>query len=222
MLSMKFRSRILSYSHLEGYDGFPQFQLRRVDANIYDNDRYDSDVSPHYQLYLYEHVLSLSMASSPKEIAMRCALGSEVMVRDQRQQQWFAAKVVAIKNATKMITVERYGFRPGTGREDIKIDEQRVHLIARRFKVGDLVSSYCPKMIETKHEEMHQLFNGQVVALNVDGTYAVQYQDGETHPKVDGVYIFKATRHRFEEGQLCVALRYVLLLVLMRSCALKT
>ena len=140
---------------------------------------------------------------------MHCALGSAVKVRDPQQQQWFAAKVIAINNSTKMITLEKYGFLEGTEREDVKIDEQRVHLIRRLFKVGDLVTSYCPKMIETNHDSMYQLYRSQVVALNVDGTYAVQYQDGETHPKVDGCYIFKAAKHRFEEGQLCMALRYV-------------
>jgi len=204
------RSRLLSYHHLEEWDGFPQFQLRRVDSNIYDNDRYDSNLSPFHTLYLYEHILSVSMASSPKEIAMHCGIGSAVKVRDPQQQQWFSAKVVAINNSTKMITVEKHGFRSGTEREMIKIDEQRLHLIRRRFNVGDLVASYCPKMLEKDHDEMYTLYKGQVVALNVDGSHAVQFQDGETVAKVDAVHIFSAAaaRHRFEEGQQCVALRY--------------
>merc|ERR1719203_1097996 len=93
-------SRILSLHHLEIWDGFPEFQLRRVDANVYDSDRYDTNISPHQRLFLYQHVLSHSMASSPSDIRNRCRVGSRVTVRDKKQQHWFAAKVIS-KNEKK-------------------------------------------------------------------------------------------------------------------------
>eukprot|EP00484_Ammonia_sp_Unknown_P021909 CAMPEP_0197031312 /NCGR_PEP_ID=MMETSP1384-20130603/10356_1 /TAXON_ID=29189 /ORGANISM="Ammonia sp." /LENGTH=798 /DNA_ID=CAMNT_0042460823 /DNA_START=9 /DNA_END=2405 /DNA_ORIENTATION=- len=201
-------SRILSFSHLESWDGFPSYQLRRVDANVYDNDRYDTNLSPHQRLYLYEHVLSPNQASSPKDIAQHCAVGSHVTVRDPKQQRWFSADVIALNNATKTITINKDGFLGDTGIEEIKIDEQRLHLIRRRFAVNDLVTAYCMKMIETEQDDMYTLYRGQVVAHKKDGTYLIQYEDGEQTPAVPDVYIFRCNRPKYEEGDVCIASRY--------------
>ncbi len=54
--------------YLVSWDGFPAQQLRRIDANVYDNDRYDSNLSPYHKLYIYSHVLSQHLASAPKEV----------------------------------------------------------------------------------------------------------------------------------------------------------
>ena len=203
-----YRSRILSFSHLEGWDGFPQFQLRRIDANVYDNDRYDTNMSPYQRLYLYEHVLSLAMASSPKSITTNCRIGSRVTVRDIKQQQWFTAKVLSINDKTKSIMVQKNNWINDTGIEEIKIDEQRIHLVRQRFNIGDLISAYCPKMIENNHDELYTLYRGQVVGINDNGTYKIQYEDGETIPKINECFMFRRTSYKYDEGLLCIASRY--------------
>eukprot|EP01084_Bolivina_argentea_P287672 493618_1 len=201
-------SRILSLSHLESWDGFASQQLRRIDANAYDNDRYETNISPHHRLYMYEHTLSPAAASSPKEILTQCTVGCEVTVRDVQQQQWLTAKVLAMNEKSKSLTVRKDGFIGDTGVEEMKIDEQRVHLIRRRFQTGDLMSCYCPKMVDNGHEDMYTLFRGQVMQCNANGTYAVQFEDGETHSRVDEIYMFSRCVHKYAEGDECVAFRY--------------
>ena len=201
-------SRILSFSHLESWDGFPQFQLRRVDYNVYDNDRYNTNMSPHQKLYVYQHTLSHKQASSPKDIITYCRLNSEVTIRDPKLKHWFTAKVLGINDKTKSIMVRKNGFLEDTGIEEIKIEEQRIHLISRRFKEGDLICAYCPKMIDNEHDELYTLFRAQVMECNSDGTYGIQYEDGENLAKINECYIFKRTEYKYQEGQLCVALRY--------------
>ena len=193
---------------MEAWDGFPAFQLRRIDANVYDNDRYDTNMSPHQRLYLYQHVLSLALASSPKSIQTNCKIGSKVMVRDIKQQQWFTAKVLQINDKTKSITVQKNNWINDTGIEEVKIDEQRIHLVMQRFNIGDLISAYCPKMIENNHDELYTLYRAQVIGVNDNGTYKIQYEDGETIPKINECFMFERTNYKYEEGKLCIASRY--------------
>ena len=90
---------------MESWDGFPAFQLRRVDANVYDNDRYDTNMSPHHKLYLYQHVLSPKQASPKQDIITKCRVGCDILVRDTKQQQWFTATVLAINDKTKSMLI---------------------------------------------------------------------------------------------------------------------
>eukprot|EP00485_Elphidium_margaritaceum_P002516 CAMPEP_0202692720 /NCGR_PEP_ID=MMETSP1385-20130828/7028_1 /ASSEMBLY_ACC=CAM_ASM_000861 /TAXON_ID=933848 /ORGANISM="Elphidium margaritaceum" /LENGTH=806 /DNA_ID=CAMNT_0049348301 /DNA_START=27 /DNA_END=2450 /DNA_ORIENTATION=- len=204
-------ARILSFAQLESWDGFPAYQLRRIDANVYDCDRYDTNLSAYQKLYLYQHVLSPKMASSPRDIALHCRVGAEVTVRDARRQQWFSAIVIAVNAATKTVTVNKDGFIGDTGIEELKMDEQRIHLLQRRFGVGDLITAYCPKLIDMEDAAMYTLYRAQVMAIEKGGTYEIQYEDGEVFRGMDEVYMFAyeaAKVHAFGEGQLCLAMRY--------------
>ena len=75
-----YNARIFSYCHLEKWDQFPEFEFRRVDANIFSDDRYQmvtscdhshghghgSHAHSHFQnipLYLYQRILSIRSAS---------------------------------------------------------------------------------------------------------------------------------------------------------------
>lgn len=129
MQHVPFNGRIMSYQSLEDWDGFPREALRRVNCNIYDNDRFVSNVSPYFKAYLYKHIVRPTMATPLALLKRKGALkvGNYVHIRDNEAQRWVTSKIKKIENGNS-INVERYQWEVPF-EEDVKIDSQRIHLI---------------------------------------------------------------------------------------------
>mmetsp|Transcript_49279 Transcript_49279/g.60530 ORF Transcript_49279/g.60530 Transcript_49279/m.60530 type:complete len:745 (-) Transcript_49279:36-2270(-) len=202
-----FGARILSYFQLESWDDYPMESLRRIDINVYDFDRFNCNLGNNKKIYIYEHVLSHKLPSQPKECESNIKVGMQVSIIDNISQHWFVSDVKKVLK--DRIVIERVKWEIKES-EEIKFNEQRIRLIKNRFKIGDNIIAYSPKNINNGDidGEMYTLYDSQVLNVNIDGTYVIQYSDGEVHHKVLDIWMFKKYYAKYKENDILLALRY--------------
>ena len=129
-----FHSRILAYERLEDWEQFETIEnreaLKRIDCNVYDNDRFDTNLARFFKVFLYRHNISRYNATpiSRLERAGALQVGNYVRIRDDELQRWITSRIESIANDNRSIRVSRYMWE-APFEETVAIDSQRIHLI---------------------------------------------------------------------------------------------
>merc|ERR1719410_866634 len=182
----------LTYHDLKKFDCFNWEQLRQIDKNIYDNDRYITSWSQGWRFYIWEHVHHLTKDPHSVQIT-----GSWKGLK-QNDQILFTTEDTPTLRYGEVISVsgdkeeksDEVNLLVRTCRiEKNKIQTENValsssskatvHRTRHRFRIGQSVRAYFTDNFNaSQYQARYQIYKAQVVGVTADKlSYLLQYTD---------------------------------------------
>lgn len=195
--SMRPGTRFLTYHDLRKWVGFNHDEFKQLDVNVYDNSRYITSWSQGWRFYLWARRRSPLKASVLSRDDFAELLSERrISVRDKHGDfQWAEVLEVDIASGEVLVSHPRESRR-----EYIGFDENRIRLSRPAFEIGEKITCYWPNFVEKRTRSAFELYNGTISGHQADGSYIIEYEDGDRHHSVHPHWVFKKPNLLFREG----------------------
>eukprot|EP01084_Bolivina_argentea_P006592 12497_1 len=219
MCSTPYGCTFLTYHDLKKFKCFDWKQLRQIDCNIYDNDRYITSWSQGWRFYLWEHIPHFTDSlhyEQIEKIATDLHESDQILFKDKNDDVLQYGEVLTISGSTQeeVKQSEDVQLIVRTNRiESKKVHYQNVTLSSNdfniyktrhRFRIGQEVSAYYPENLkESQYQLRYEIYRGKVIAVNAHSlSYVLKYVDeGTTRLSVSEQHVYKRPELLFKPGE---------------------
>jgi len=195
----------LTYHDLKKFSCYDWNQLRQIDCNIYDNDRYITSWSQGWRFYIWEHIRHFH--NDPHYVAVNGKWSENLKVNDQIL---FTTKDDDEMKYGEIVTISSDGAdKGGDDEEEQKGSDHEVNLIVKtnrieakemhyesialsssdsgvkvfrsrhRFRMGQVVRAYhSDNFKSTQHHTRYQIYKAKIIGVNAKRlSYVVKYME---------------------------------------------
>jgi len=226
MCSTPLGCTFLTYHDLKKFECYDWDQLRQIDCNIYDNDRYITSWSQGWRFFIWRHIAHFSKTKHFDAVAgdrWRESLkeGDQILFKgDDGTMRYGEIAAMATANEeekgdaaelivkTNRIEAQQMHYDNVT----VSASTHSVFRTAHRFKIGDEVSAYYPDNLKTtqQHHIRFQIYRARVIGVNAHRlSYVLRYSDEHcqniTKLDVSEQYVYALPELLYEPGEQVMA-----------------
>jgi len=211
----------LTYHDLKKFPAFDWQQLRQIDCNIYDNDRYITSWSQGWRFYLWQHIRGNQLCA-PLEPAESLRVEDSILFAASSSDDGDFEPLDYSYGEIVRIDVDADGDRKLTVKTN-RIDTRKVYYAnmlltasrcslrrtRHRFRVRDRVCAYSAeneRVLEAQgapFRDRFRMHRATVIAVHADRlAYALEYDEGHcTECVVPEEFVYEVPELRFKKGE---------------------
>lgn len=183
----------LTYHDLKTLPVFRQNQLRQLDVNVFDSDRYPTSWSQGWRFYLWEHTLDSTKKLEPHQIKYLSNVKYLTIIRNNAS---FSVQLYNIDEKEQLV----YGIPSGgTQIESFNPLHDCIYSFGFRLEVGTPICSYWPHNVMNDVSSQFEPFFGHIDSIGLQG-YNITFEDGDVATEVNPSWVFTRPNWMFHVG----------------------
>jgi len=209
----------LTYHDLKKFKCYDWDNLRQIDCNVYDNDRYITSWSQGWRFYLWEHVHNYAKAlpydTEPNGAALLAALkqDDQIVFKDNRDKDspLQYGEILTISKddekseetnlivKTNKLEVKKVHYENVT----LSSSDYTIYKTRHRFRIGQDVSAYFPENLkDSEYHNRFHLLKAKVMAVNASSlSYTLHYTEEQTTRRdMSERYVYNPPKLLFKVG----------------------
>merc|ERR1719242_2441283 len=215
----------LTYHDLKKFNCYNWNELRQIDCNIYDNDRYITSWSQGWRFYIWEHIDHFvdSLHYKPVHGKWSGYLKKNDTIlfqtKDDEELKYGEVVTVSTDNEEKSDEVNlivktnriedkkmHYETKTLSSSSDVTIFKSRY-----RFRIGQMVSAYYTDNLKSsQHHVKYQIYKAKIIGVNAKRlSYVLQYTDNQSPSvikmDVSEQYVYKLPKMLYKPGEQVMA-----------------
>lgn len=214
MCSTPIGCTFLTYHDLKKFKCFDWHQLRQIDQNIYDNDRYITSWSQGWRFSIWQHINN-GLKFIPITDSSTLKLGESIIFQSKNtNDDGVYGEILDIiindndqKSDENGLDMKLVLKTNGIQNETVKIEEQSINnsqfnLFHSQhiFKIGEHVSCYKSENVSNVNNRF-EIYTAKVIGVHSHSlNYIIEYSDKEIRT-VPQMFVFKACKLLFKVGE---------------------
>jgi len=188
----------LTYHDLKKFTIFPHNDIKQLNINVYDNNRYPTTWSQGWRFFLWEHIINTRRTIKYGDFHL---LNNIKYLVIQNTKETKLIKIKKINHKKKFFTcIDHHNKINKNNKEKIyKLTNNNIYSPGFTFDLGDEICAYWPYNVSTQFQNQYELFFGIIKDINMNG-YTIEYQDGDIVNNIDACLIFNRPSYLFKIG----------------------
>lgn len=212
----------LTYHDLKKFKCYDWDNLRQIDCNIYDNDRYITSWSQGWRFYLWEHVQNFKTGKPYQAIEGKLCdslkKDDQIIFKDKRESDapLQYGEILTINKddeksdeinlivRTNKIELKKVSYPNVT----LSSSDYDIYRTRHRFRIGQEVSAYyIDNLQQTQYQNRFEIYKGKVIAVNPQKlSYVIKYlEENTTKPDVSEKYVYKLPKLLYQKHESVMA-----------------
>ena len=210
----------LTYHDLKKFSCYDWNQLRQIDCNIYDNDRYITSWSQGWRFYIWEHIAHFVNTKHYTPINGKWSgylkKNDSILYQTNDDKELKYGEIVTISGDSEEKSDEVNLIIKSNRIEDKKMHYEQttlsssdatVYKTKHRFKIGQSVSAYLQDNFKSsQYQTRYHIYKGKIIGVNANRlSYVLQYTEDRyqnmTRMDVSEQYIYESPKLLYKVGE---------------------